>query len=119
MIKIVPIIIGVVGSYLVAAVFGKVDFTQVAEAAWIGNPVKWDHTVFYIFGQGVDSGLLITAVITIIPIALATMVEHIGDFLNRRQKLYQGPGAAPHAFRRRACNDACLPVRRAGKYDLR
>ena len=31
------------------------------------------------FGQGVDSGLLITAVITIIPIALATMVEHIGD----------------------------------------
>ncbi len=79
MIKIVPIIIGVVGSYLVAAVFGKVDFTQVAEAAWIGNPIKWDHTVFYIFGQGVDSGLLITAVITIIPIALATMVEHIGD----------------------------------------
>lgn len=79
MIKIVPIIIGVIGSYLVAACFGKVDFTQVAEAAWIGNPVKWDHTVFYMFGQGVDSGLLITSIITIMPIALATMVEHIGD----------------------------------------
>ncbi|MBD5536284.1 MAG: uracil-xanthine permease [Lachnospiraceae bacterium] len=79
MIKIVPIIIGVVGSYLVAACFGKVDFAKVAEAAWIGNPVKWDHTVFYMFGQGVDSGLLITSIITIMPIALATMVEHIGD----------------------------------------
>ncbi|MDE5678813.1 MAG: uracil-xanthine permease, partial [Lachnospiraceae bacterium] len=46
MIKIVPIIIGVVGSYLAAACFGKVDFAKVAEAAWIGNPNKWDHTVF-------------------------------------------------------------------------
>ena len=79
MIKIVPIIIGVVGSYLLAACLGMVDFTPVAEAAWIGNPVKWDHTVFYLFGNGADSSMLITAIITIMPIALATMVEHIGD----------------------------------------
>lgn len=79
MVKIVPIIIGVVGSYVVAACLGKVDFTPVAEAAWIGNPIKWDHTVFYLFGKGADSGMLITSVITIVPIALATMVEHIGD----------------------------------------
>lgn len=79
MIKIVPIIIGVIGSYAVAACFGKVDFTPVAEAAWIGNPIKWDHTVFYLFGSGADSSMLITAIITIVPLALATMVEHIGD----------------------------------------
>ncbi|MGN1148746.1 MAG: uracil-xanthine permease family protein [Lachnospiraceae bacterium] len=79
MVKIVPIIIGVVGSYVVAACFGKVDFSRVAEAAWIGNPIKWNQTVFYLFGHGFDSGMLITAVITIVPIALATMVEHIGD----------------------------------------
>lgn len=79
MVKIVPIIIGVVGSYVVAACLGKVDFSPVAEAAWIGNPIKWDHTVFYMFGNGVDSGLLITAIVTIVPIALATIVEHIGD----------------------------------------
>ena len=79
MIKIVPIIIGVIGSYIVAACMGKVDFTPVAEAAWIGNPIKWDHTVFYMFGNGVDTGKLITAIITIVPIALATIVEHIGD----------------------------------------
>ncbi len=79
MIKIVPIIIGVIGSYVLAACLGKVDFTRVAEASWIGNPIKWDQTLFHLFGQGVDSGLLITAVITIVPIALATVVEHIGD----------------------------------------
>lgn len=79
MIKIVPIIIGVIGSYAVAACFGKVDFMPVANAAWIGSPVKWDRTVFYLFSNGADSSMLITAVITIVPLALATMVEHIGD----------------------------------------
>ena len=78
MIKIVPIICGVIGSYLVAAVMGKVDFTPVKEAAWIGLPFQWKDTVFSLFGSA-DVSLLITAVVTIMPIALATMVEHIGD----------------------------------------
>lgn len=78
MIKIVPIIIGVVGSYLTAAVLGRVDFTSVAEAAWFGLPIHWNSTVFWAFQDG-DTALLVTAAVTIIPIALATMVEHIGD----------------------------------------
>lgn len=78
MVKIVPIILGVVGSYLIAAVTGNVDFTPVKEAQWIGLPIHWDNTVFSLFGKG-DASLLITSVITIMPIALATMVEHIGD----------------------------------------
>ena len=78
MIKIVPIICGVIGSYLVAAVMGKVDFTPVAEAAWVGLPFKWSDTVFSVFAAP-DAALMVTAVITIMPIALATMVEHIGD----------------------------------------
>lgn len=78
MIKIIPIILGVVASYVVAAVTGNVDFTAVKEAAWIGLPIYWDRTVFAIF-KSPDVSLLITAVITIMPIALATMVEHIGD----------------------------------------
>ena len=78
MIKIVPIICGVIGSYVVAAIMGQVDFTPVAEAAWIGLPIKWGETVFSIFAAP-DVSLMITAVITIMPIALATMVEHIGD----------------------------------------
>lgn len=78
MIKIIPIIMGVVGSYLIAAITGNVDFTPVKEAAWIGLPIHWDRTVFSLIGKA-DISLLITSVITIMPIALATMVEHIGD----------------------------------------
>ncbi len=86
MIKIVPIIIGVIGSYLLAAVFGRVefipiqevDFTPIREAAWVGLPLHWNETVFSLLGKA-DAELLITSLITIMPIALATMVEHIGD----------------------------------------
>ena len=78
MIKIVPIIIGVIGSYVLAAVLGRVDFTAVAEAQWIGIPIHWENTAFYAFADG-NVSLLVTSIITIMPIALATMVEHIGD----------------------------------------
>jgi uracil permease len=80
MMRIIPIIIGVVVSFLAAIVTGNVDWTPVGEAAWIGLPVLWDNTVFSIFGgSGADTGLLLTAVITIMPIAFATVIEHIGD----------------------------------------
>ncbi len=78
MIKIVPIILGVIASYICALVFGLVDFTPVADAAWFGVPFKFEDTVFEIFKHP-DSSLVITALVTIMPIALATMVEHIGD----------------------------------------
>lgn len=79
MIKIIPILIGVIASYAVAAITGNVDFSGVREAAWIGLPIVKDATVFSIFGEGFDSSLLITSIITIVPISLATIVEHIGD----------------------------------------
>ena len=78
MIRIVPIIIGVIGSYVLAAVLGRVDFTAVKEAAWIGIPIHWSSTAFWAVSDG-NISLLITSVITIMPIALATIVEHIGD----------------------------------------
>lgn len=78
MIKIVPIIIGVIGSYVLAIILGRADLTAVAEAAWIGLPIHWEATVFPIFAAG-NASMIITSVITIMPIALATMVEHIGD----------------------------------------
>ena len=80
MIKIIPILMGVIVSYICAALLGEVDFSGVAAAPWIGLPVLWDNTVFGLFTSGnMDSGLAITAIITIMPIALATMIEHIGD----------------------------------------
>ena len=80
MIKIIPILLGVVASYLVAAVTGNVDFTAVREADWLGLPFQWSNTVFGLFARdNLDTSMLITAAITIMPLALATMVEHIGD----------------------------------------
>lgn len=78
MVKIVPIIIGVVGSYVLAAVLGRVDFTDVKEAAWFGLPIHWEETAFWALSDG-NISLLIKSVISIMPIALATIVEHIGD----------------------------------------
>ena len=78
MVKIVPIILGVIGSYLAAFLTGNVDVEMIRQADWIGQPVNWERTVFAML-QSPDLSLLITAVITIMPIALATMVEHIGD----------------------------------------
>ncbi|MBE5863494.1 MAG: uracil-xanthine permease [Lachnospiraceae bacterium] len=78
MVRIVPIIMGVIGSYLVAVVTGQVDFTEVIDAAWVGLPIHFERTAFWAFKDG-NTSLLITSIITIVPIALATIVEHIGD----------------------------------------
>lgn len=82
--KIIPILMGIVGTYLVCIVAGNlcgaekfaVDFTAVKNAAWIGFPIHWEATVF---GGVRDLSFAISAIIAIMPIALATMMEHIGD----------------------------------------
>lgn len=84
MIKIIPILLGIIGAYVVAILVGNVggvesftiDFTQVKEAAWIGFPIEWSSTVF---GGVHDSSKAISAIIAIMPIAIATIMEHIGD----------------------------------------
>ena len=83
MVKIVPILLGVVASYamsmLVDPASRAVVAQTVAEAKWIGLPIVWNQTAFSIFNQDLDAGMLINTVITIAPIALATIVEHVGD----------------------------------------
>ncbi|MEE1037507.1 MAG: solute carrier family 23 protein, partial [Oscillospiraceae bacterium] len=83
MVKIVPILLGVVASYLFAMIVdadarANVAAT-VAAADWVGFPVIWENTALSIFGKDLDTGMLLTAVITIAPISLATIVEHVGD----------------------------------------
>lgn len=78
MIRIVPILIGVLVSYVLAACFGLVDFSAVKDAAWIGLPIYKDSTAIAIADTR-NWEMLTTAIITIMPIALATMIEHIGD----------------------------------------
>ena len=83
MVKIIPILLGVVASYLVAMVVDPSAranlVAKVSEASWIGLPVIWENTALSIFGKDFDGGMLLTSIVTIAPIALATMVEHIGD----------------------------------------
>ena len=84
MAKIIPILIGILGAYAVAGIVGNgfgvesfaIDFSSVKEAAWVGLPIHWSSTVF---GGVHDTGKAVTAIIAIMPIALATMMEHIGD----------------------------------------
>ncbi len=79
MVKIIPILIGVVVSYLVGVCMGAVDFSTVQTADLIGVPLRREMTVLALFDETFDPSMLITAIITIMPIALATIVEHIGD----------------------------------------
>lgn len=69
MIKIIPIMLGILGAYIVALILGEVDFTAVKEADWLGIPVNSAN--FAKFN--------LNAILTILPISLATMMEHIGD----------------------------------------
>lgn len=105
MCKIIPILLGVVISCAIAAVlaltlgqeidvegakyiaingnanlklFSVSALEELKNDAWIGLPFTWKHTVF----GGVDfsnTSRVISSIVAIVPIALATMMEHIGD----------------------------------------
>ena len=69
MVKILPILIGVAVSYVVAVLTNKVDFSLVAQADTFG--IALNPASFAKFDLG--------SILTIMPIALASMMEHIGD----------------------------------------
>lgn len=69
--KIVPFLIGIVVGYIAAICLGLVDFTPVAEAAFFSMPNFILPFVNYAPN--------FSALLTIAPIALVTMAEHIGD----------------------------------------
>ena len=77
-VKIIPILLGVLVSYCLAAVMGEVDFTQLKNAAWVGLPFTREQTVLAVIDD-MDTTFLISTIIAIIPIAFATIMEHIGD----------------------------------------
>ena len=83
MTKIIPILLGVLGSYIIAVIVDPSAREKVVEtvsaAKWVGLPIVWKNSVFHLFNMDVDTGMLWSAVFTIVPLSLATMVEHIGD----------------------------------------
>ena len=69
--QVIPFLIGIIVGYIVAALLGMVDFTQALTANVIEIPK------FYMPFMNYD--LNFAAILTIVPIALVTMVEHVGD----------------------------------------
>ncbi|MFW6381157.1 MAG: uracil-xanthine permease family protein [Bacillota bacterium] len=69
--KVIPILMGIIGGYLFAITQGLIDFTTVAEASWLALP----EFTLPDFAGGYR------AISLIAPIALVTMVEHLGDVL--------------------------------------
>ena len=84
MLKIIPILMGVIFSYVAAVVLGKfglsqaIDYSAVSSAAWIGFPVKMGNTVFPLLSNP-DWGRITSAVLIVFPLAFATIMEHVGD----------------------------------------
>lgn len=86
--KVIPFLIGIISAYIVAIILGMVDFTAVAEAHFFSIPQFIIPFVNY--------KLNFAAVLTIAPIALVTMCEHIGDHISLSniidKDLTQDPG---------------------------
>jgi uracil permease len=69
MFSLIPIVCGIAVGYALSLIVGIVDFTPVAQAAWLGLP----NFTFPEFN--------INAVLFMIPVAIAPAVEHVGDML--------------------------------------
>ena len=67
--KLVPIISGVIVGYILAICLGEVDFSGVASASWLAIPVQFDTITHFEWAP----------FLYMIPVAIAPVLEHIGD----------------------------------------
>jgi len=67
LIKLIPIFIGIIVGYLTGLALGVIDFTPIKEAAWLGFPQFTSPE----FSWG--------AILYMIPVAVAPIIEHVGD----------------------------------------
>lgn len=67
LLRLIPIFAGIVVGYIAAICFGMIDFQSVADAAWFALPAF------------VRPELSWEAIIFMVPVAIAPVIEHIGD----------------------------------------
>lgn len=67
LLRLIPIFAGIVVGYIAAAIFGIIDFQPVIEASWFALPAF------------VRPELSWQAIIFMVPVAIAPVIEHIGD----------------------------------------
>lgn len=69
--KVIPFLFGIISGYVVSLMLGMIDFSAVSEAKFFAMP--------NFMLPFVDYKISFTALVTILPIALVTICEHIGD----------------------------------------
>lgn len=67
LLKLIPVFIGIIVGYIVAVLLGRVDFSEFAATSWFTLPQ---------FGK---PELNWQAILFLIPVAIAPIIEHIGD----------------------------------------
>ena len=67
LLKLIPVFAGIVAGYVAAMLLGKVDLTGISEAAWFSLP------------QFVKPQFSWGAILFMIPVAIAPVIEHVGD----------------------------------------
>ena len=69
LIKLVPVICGIVTGYIAAVLMGLVDFSHVETAPWFTNPVSLTTITHFEWAP----------FFYMLPVAIAPVIEHIGD----------------------------------------
>lgn len=71
--KLIPVVGGIAVGYAVAMAMGEIDFTSIAQAPWFSLPSNIAHPQL--------PALDWRPLLCLMPIALATLIEHVGDVL--------------------------------------
>ena len=71
MFKLIPVVGGIAAGYVAAMAMGLVDFSGIASAPWVALPKNIAHPLLPTFDW--------QPFICLMPIALATLIEHVGD----------------------------------------
>lgn len=69
LIKLIPVISGIIVGYIVAVCMGLVDFAPVVAAPWFINPVNFSTITHFSWAP----------FLFMLPVAIAPVIEHIGD----------------------------------------
>jgi uracil permease len=68
LLRLIPIFAGIIVGYIAASIFGIIDFQPIIDAPWLTLPAF------------VKPQFCWEAIIFMIPVAIAPVIEHIGDF---------------------------------------
>lgn len=67
MLKLVPVFVAIIVGYLVAVIFGKIDYSAIHESGWLRLPAFTKPEFHW------------QAILYMIPVAVAPVIEHVGD----------------------------------------